>query len=75
MRCLPTCAQGSSAAITRIVGDGFLGSILGAPWSLVHVRGAGVAVFYPSYPQDSDDEDVPSLDTPFGRRSVGALSS
>ena len=35
--CLPTCAQGSSAAVTGGVGYGGVLDILGAPSGLVHV--------------------------------------
>ena len=60
MCCLPACAQGSSAAVSRIVGDGaFLGIILGVPWSLVHMGCAGVAGTYSSYLQYSGYGGVP----------------
>ena len=54
MCCLPTGAQGSSAAVTRVVGYSVFLGILGAPWSLVHIYRARVT------------EVCPSLDTPFG---------
>ena len=48
---------------------------LGAPWSLVHMEGAGFASFSPHVYQTRVTEVCLSLDTPFGRRSVGAFSA
>ena len=42
--CLPTCAQGSSAAVQGVLGVVHFGHS-GAPWSLVHMGGAGFAGF------------------------------
>ena len=45
--CLPTCAQGSSALVTELVGSGgFLGFLV-APWSLVHAGGTNLASLRP----------------------------
>ena len=54
----------------------FLG-FLGAPWGLVHVGGAGVASFTPSYLQDSGSPRCAYRWTrpPVGWRSAGALSA
>ena len=58
--CLPTCAQGSSSAVTGFLGDGVLGCFLILLGALcIGRRGAGIAVFSPSYPQDSGYEGVP----------------
>ena len=82
VRCLPTCAQGSSAAVTEGVEEGrgegggwyFFGT-LGAPWSLVHVGGAGFAGISPHVYTTRVTEVCLSLDTPFGRRLAGAFSA
>ena len=66
---LPTCAQGSSAAVTEIVENGLFGEDSGCSLDLVHMGGASFAGFYPL------------MCTGLGlrrravRRSVGALSS
>ena len=52
----------------------FLG-ILGAPCSLVHLGGAGIACFLLHVYRTRVTEVCQSLDTPCGRRSVEALSS
>ena len=41
--CLPACAQGSSAAVTRVLGVWCFLRILGAPWSLVYMEGTSSA--------------------------------
>ena len=56
--CLPACAQGSSAAVTRIVGDGAFWAF----WVLLGVLCNGRCWrwwFYPSYMQDSGSGGVP----------------
>ena len=77
--CLPTCAQGSSAAVTWGVGGyedcdvwRFLGT-LGALWSLVHMDSAGFAGFSPYVCRTRVTEVCLSLDTPFGRRLAWAF--
>ena len=45
--CLPTCAQGSSAAVTRIVGDGAFGAFWVFVGVFVHVEGCWRCQFYP----------------------------
>ena len=57
--CLPTCAQGSSAAVTRDCWVWRFLRILGAPWGLVHMGGTGSAGSTPSYVQDSGYGGVP----------------
>ena len=54
--CLPTCAQGSSAAVTKIVGYGVFLALLGV---LCMWGGAGFAGLSPSYLQDSHYGGVP----------------
>ena len=72
--CLPTRAQGSSVSVTGIVENGSFGAfgfLLGA---LVHMGGASLASLHPFVYRASVTWMCLLLDTPFGRRSVGALS-
>ena len=57
--CLPTCAQGSSAAVTTVVGVRRFWDFLGAPWSLVFLGGTVFASVPPSCVQDSGYKGVP----------------
>ena len=57
--CLPTCAQGSSAAVTGCVGCGTFFGTLGAPWSLVHMGGCLLCLSFPSCLQDLSYGGVP----------------
>ena len=66
--CLPTCAQGSSAAVVELVGSGVFG---GAPRSFVRVGGISSA----SLPSHVYRARVTQVCPSLGRRSVGALSA
>ena len=48
---------------------------LGAPWSLVHMGGAGFAGFSPHVYRTRVTEVCLLLDTPIGRRLAGAFSA
>ena len=71
--CLPTCAKGSSVLVTGTVGQwrflGFWASL----WCLVHMGGASFASVHPFVYRAWVTKVCLLLDTPFGRRSVGAL--
>ena len=73
--CLPTCAQGSSAAVTGGVLVGTFLGFLGAPWSLVYVKSADITCVSPHIYRTRVTEVCLSLDTPIGRRLAGALSA
>ena len=70
--CLPTCAQGSSVPVmVNAVYGRFLGFLVSS-WCLVHMESSGLSglpVVYKTWVT----EVCLLLDTPFGRRSVGAL--
>ena len=75
--CLPTCAQGSPAAVAELVESGVLGwdswLLLGA---VVHMwRVLALLVYPPRVYKARATQVCLSLDTPLGRRSVGALSA
>ena len=70
--CLPTCAQGSFAAVTRVVGYGAFGTFRVLLGVFVHMGVLALLVF-PRVYRTRVAEVCVSLDTPFGRRSVGAL--
>ena len=74
--CLPTCAQGSSAAVTGDNGSGVFWEL----WVLLGVlcmweREDCFACLSPHVYKDSGYGGVPILDTPIWRRSVGAFSA
>ena len=68
--CLPTCAQGSSVSV---MGNAvFFFGFLVSSWCLVHMGSSGLSrlpVVYKTWVT----QVCFLLDTPFGRRSVGAL--
>ena len=69
--CLPTCAHGSSVPVMGNVVFG-LSFFLVSSWRFVHMRStslAGLPVVY----KTKVTRVCLLLDTPFGRRSVGAL--
>ena len=73
---MPTCAQGSSVLVTRIVGEWRFFGLVG--FSLVpgaYGRGASFASSPPFLYTAQVTWVCLLLDTPFGRRSVGALPS
>ena len=76
--CLPTCAQGSSAAVTSVVGYGAFGAfwVLLGVWCVYGREGAVLAllVFLHHVYRTWFTEVCLPLDTPFGRRSVVAYS-
>ena len=57
--CLPTCAQGSSAAVTGSVWGWYILGTLGALWSLVHMEVCWLCLCFPSCLQDSGYGGVP----------------
>ena len=72
--CLPTCARGFSFSGTEVVEKGSFFGFWASPWCLVH---PGVLVFLslpPCVYKVWVSKMCPLLDTPCGRRSVGALS-
>ena len=67
--CLPTCAQGSSVPVT---GNALFGVFFFFPWCPTHTGSfslAGLPVVYKTWVT----QVCLLLDTPFGRRLVGAL--
>ena len=73
--CLPTCAQGSSAAVTRWVGDGIFGHAGVSLGSRVFGGVLALLSFSPHVYRTRVTEVCLSLDTPVGRRSAGASSA
>ena len=80
--CLPTCAQGSSIAVTELVGNGIFWGLWVFPGVLCIWRGGerrrggtSFAGLSPHVHTVWATQVCLSLDTPFGRRSVEALSS
>ena len=70
--CLPTCAQGSSVPVMENADLGVFVAFLVSSWCLVHMGSASFAclpVVYKAWVTSV----CRLLDTPFGRRSVGAL--
>ena len=70
--CLPTCAQGSSVSVSGCGKWRCLG-FLTSPWCLVHLGSASLASLHPCVYRAWVTQVFLLLDTPFGRRSVGAL--
>ena len=70
--CLPTCAQGSSVPVMGNAVFGRFGGFLVSSWCLVHMESTslvGLPVVYKTWVI----KVCLLLNTPFGRRSVGAL--
>ena len=72
--CLPTCARGFSFSDTGIVEMGSFWGFLASPWYFVHLGGTGFIGLPSCVYKVWVPKMCPLLDTPCGRRSVGALS-
>ena len=72
--CLPTCAKGSSVPVMGNASCGVLGGFVVSSWCLVHMGSSGFAGLLAVYKAWVMLVCL-LLDTPFGRRSVGALPS
>ena len=72
--CLPTCARGFSFSDTREVGIGIFWVFLASSRCFVHLGGTCFCTLPPCVYKVWVSKMCPLLDTPCGRRSVGALS-
>ena len=68
------CARGFSFSDTGIVGIGIFWAFLASPWYFVHLGGTSFLSLPPCVYKVWVSKMCPLLDTPCGRRSVGALS-
>ena len=70
--CLPTCAHGSSVSVMENAVFGFLGEVGVSFWCFVHMGSTSLADL-PVLHKTRVPQVCLLLDTPFGRRSVGAF--
>ena len=74
-RCFPTCVLGFFSFWYGVGGERWFLVFLASPWCLVHLGGASFACHSPCVYKAWVSKMCLLLDTPCGRRSVGALSS
>ena len=72
--CLPTCARVFFIFWYGVGGKGSFFGFLASPWCLVHPGGTSFAGYLPCVYKVWVSKLCLMLDTPCGRRSVGALS-